>query len=409
TCMDNDQRFNSDNETSQQTSYVEGEFQEVNGGKPIKKRSIRNFIKKHYTVCLLSGCLCISLVGGFGGTYIANYLQKDNGKVVMYQGSATSVSTNKTNSKNATNVAKNTMDSVVEITTESSKTSSFMEQYVEQGAGSGVILSSDGYIVTNHHVVNGATKISITTHNGKSYQAKIIGSDQQSDLALCKIDAKDLKPAILGDSEKLSIGDEAIAIGNPLGQGATLTTGVISALDRDMTIDGETMTLLQTNAAINPGNSGGGLFNASGELIGIVNAKTSGNNIEGLGFAIPINSAKVVVEELMKNGYVSNRAQLGVSLIDVDDAMTAMKAGVDEVGVYVSKIYANSAAEKGGLKIRDQIIQIGDTKIATSSEARSAIHKHKAGESINIKINRNGKNMDVKVTLDEASKADLQE
>ncbi|MEG0695444.1 MAG: PDZ domain-containing protein, partial [Erysipelotrichaceae bacterium] len=116
-----------------------------------------------------------------------------------------------------------------------------------------------------------------------------------------------------------------------------------------------------------------------------------------------------VVEELMKNGYVSNRAQLGVSLIDVNDAITAMKAGVDDVGVYVSKVYANSAAEKGGLKIRDQILQIGDTKITTSSEARSAIHKHKAGENINIKINRNGKNMDVKVTLDEASKADLQE
>ncbi|MEG2909769.1 MAG: trypsin-like peptidase domain-containing protein, partial [Erysipelotrichaceae bacterium] len=324
------------------------------------------------------------------------------------QGSATPVNATKNNTKNATSVAKNSMDQVVEITTESSKTSTFMEQYVEQGAGSGVILSNDGYIVTNHHVINGATKISITTHNGKNYQAKVIGSDQQSDLALLKVDTKDLNPAVLGDSSKLAIGDEAIAIGNPLGQGATLTTGVISALDRDITIDGETMTLLQTNAAINPGNSGGGLFNSNGELIGIVNAKTSGNNIEGLGFAIPINSAKVVIEELMKNGYVSNRAQLGVSLIDVEDSMTAMKAGVDEVGVYISKIFNNSAADKGGLKIRDQIIQIGAAKVTTSAEARAAIHQHKAGDTITIKIIREGEKMDVKVTLDEASKSETQ-
>ncbi|MEG1638853.1 MAG: trypsin-like peptidase domain-containing protein [Erysipelotrichaceae bacterium] len=401
------------NNCGERDKILEGEFKSVEGSinyqeKPLKKKKMKNFIHNHYSACLLTGCLCISLVGGFGGTYLANSLNDDQGKVVMYQGSATPVNTTKNNTKNATSVAKNSLDQVVEITTESSKTSTFMEQYVEQGAGSGVILSNDGYIVTNHHVINGATKISITTHNGKNYQAKVIGSDQQSDLALLKIDASGLNPAVLGDSSKLAIGDEAIAIGNPLGQGATLTTGVISALDRDITIDGETMTLLQTNAAINPGNSGGGLFNSNGELIGIVNAKTSGNNIEGLGFAIPINSAKVVIEELMKNGYVSNRAQLGVSLIDVEDSMTAMKAGVDEVGVYISKIFNNSAADKGGLKIRDQIVQIGAAKVKTSAEARSAIHQHKAGDTITIKIIREGEKMDVKVTLDEASKSETQ-
>lgn len=386
---------------AQQDIHVEAK--EKTTDKPIKKKRIRKFTSRHKTLCTLTGCLLLASVGGFGGAYFANSLNDDASLPVMYQSSGTPVKANSGSKLNVSDIAKATMSSVVEIQTESSKTSTFMEQYVEKGAGSGVVLTKDGYIITNHHVIDGASKVIVTTHDGKSYEAKLIGSDKQSDLALLKIDEKDLTPAVLGDSSKLNVGDDAIAIGNPLGQGATLTTGVISALDRDITIDGETMTLLQTNAAINPGNSGGGLFNSNGELIGIVNAKTSGSDIEGLGFAIPINDAKTVIEEIMKNGYVSNRAQLGVAMIDIQDEMSAMKAGVSELGVYISRVSEGSAAEKAGMKIKDQIIEIDGVKINNGTEAKTQIHKHKAGDKIEIKVVRDGKTITMSVTLDEAT------
>ena len=196
-------------------------------------------------------------------------------------------------------------DSVVEIYTEFIVNGWRMTQYVSEGAGSGVVISKNGYIVTNNHVIDSANKITVQLNDGTEYEAELIGKDSRTDIAVIKIDASDLKPAVWGDSDGLVVGELAVAIGNPLGKlGGTVTDGIISALSRDIEIDGHMMNLLQTSAAVNPGNSGGGLFNGKGELIGVVNAKSTGSDIEGIGFAIPANLAKSIADELIKNGKV---------------------------------------------------------------------------------------------------------
>ncbi|MCL2013389.1 MAG: trypsin-like peptidase domain-containing protein [Oscillospiraceae bacterium] len=198
--------------------------------------------------------------------------------------------------------------SVVEITTEVVVNDIWMRQFVSGGAGSGVIISEDGYIVTNSHVIKDARLIKVRLSDEREYSAELIGADPNNDLALIKIEAENLHPAVFGKSSGLLVGQTAIAIGNPLGElGGTVTSGIISALDREITIDGQTMSLLQTDTAINPGNSGGGLFNLYGELIGIVNAKSSGFEIEGLGFAIPIDAAKIVIDQIINNGFAENK------------------------------------------------------------------------------------------------------
>ena len=213
-------------------------------------------------------------------------------------------------------------------------------EYSSKSMGSGVIISKDGYIITNHHVVAGANSITITTHDGTSYEAKLIGSDAKSDIAVLKVKANNLTPATLGDSSKISIGDTAMAIGNPLGTlGGTVTDGIISATSRSLIINNEAMDLIQTNATINSGNSGGGLFDGNGNLIGIVNAKDSGTTssgatIEGLGFAIPINKAMEVAKDIIKNGKVTSRATIGVTLQTIPEDIANI-----EKGVYLSLIH----------------------------------------------------------------------
>lgn len=345
------------------------------------------------------GIVGLSFGGGIGGAYCYNLLTNDS-NTTIHTSSATPTSTKTTSGLSYSQIADKTMASVVAIQTESKTTGSFMQDYITEGAGSGVVISDDGYIVTNHHVINDATKVTVTLKNGKTFNAKYIGSDEQSDLAVIKIEADGLAPATLGDSEKLSVGDTAVAIGNPLGTlGGTFTTGVISALDRELTIQGESMTLMQTNAAINPGNSGGGLFDSNGNLIGIVNAKSSGENIEGLGFAIPINQAKIIIEELIQSGYVTSRAKLGVSMVDIEDEMTAMKYGVQDLGVYIADVEKNSAAKEAGIKRGDQIISIDGKEIKNSSDAKKAIHSHKAGEEVKLVVKRDDNELTITVIL----------
>lgn len=303
-------------------------------------------------------------------------------------------------------VAAKVRDSVVEITTETTQYDTFYGQYVAKAAGSGVIISSDGYIITNNHVIEDANTINVRLTNGKNYTAKLIGKDATLDVALLKIQENDLTAATFGDSAKISVGQTAIVIGNPLGElGGTVTDGIISALDREIQIEGKTMNLLQTDAAINPGNSGGGLFDANGNLIAMVVAKSgttsSGISAEGLGFAIPVNDIIDILSDLKTKGYVSNRGYLGVSLVDVSTQQAMFTYRVDKMGVYVSAVYDDTAAKKAGLEIGDCITKIDDKEISSASELTSEISRHKSGDKVTLTIYRDGETKEVNAVLGE--------
>ena len=376
------------------------------------KKPRTSFIKKHRTASIVTGCLLLSLGGGFAGSMLAMKVNQSN-STVLYQAVDKSSSSSSSNNASGTSlsyadIAKETMDSVVEIQTETMSTNKLFAQAVESGAGSGFILSEDGYIVTNNHVIEGANTITVKTRDGKSYNAKLIGTDSSTDLAVIKIDATGLKPAVLGNSSELQVGDTAIAIGNPLGElGGTVTTGIVSALDREVTIDNQTMHLLQTNAAINPGNSGGGLFNDQGELIGIVNAKSSGSNIEGLGFAIPIDRTKDVITSLIDNGYVKGRASLGVTL--TTGTTNNPLSNESSTQVYIIEVQEGSAAAKAGLQAGDQILKVDDTDVEEIADVKTAVNSHKAGETMNITILRDNSTQTIQVTLDEANTSQNQQ
>ena len=305
-------------------------------------------------------------------------------------------------------VAEMVSPSVVVITTEQvvySQWSWYGQSQVESGAGSGVIISSDGYILTCAHVVDGASTITVTIDD-KDYTATLVGEDTTSDVAVIKIDATGLTPATVGDSDSLKVGQSVMAVGNPLGElGGTVTGGMISALNRSVTIQGtssvNTMSLIQMDASVSPGNSGGGLFNMSGELVGIVNAKSSSSDAEGLGFAIPINDAIEVAQQLLENGYVTGRPYLGITYLGVEDAQTAAQLGVNAYGVYVVEVVKGGPAERAGLQSGDRIVSIDGTEIASKDDLGTLMQKHAAGDTLNITIARNGQMQTVSVTLGE--------
>ena len=298
--------------------------------------------------------------------------------------------------------------SVVVITTEQvvySQWSWYGQNQVESGAGSGVIISSDGYILTCAHVVDGASNITVTI-NDKDYTATLVGEDTTSDIAVIKIDADGLTPATVGNSDSLKVGQNVMAVGNPLGElGGTVTGGMISALNRSVTIQGSssvnTMSLIQMDASVSPGNSGGGLFNMNGELVGIVNAKSSSSDAEGLGFAIPINDAIKVAQELLENGYVTGRPYLGITYLAVTDAQTASQLGVNAYGVYVVEVVKGGPAEKAGLQAGDRIVSVDGTEIASKDDLGTLMQKHAAGDTLSITIAREGQMQTVNVTLGE--------
>lgn len=344
---------------------------------------------------------------GFGGGMIANTLsnngiiQSGDGLTIQKVVNTVNPSENDGGEMTTADIVKNTENSVVEITTETVQTGSLTQQYITSGAGSGVIISENGYIVTNNHVINGAEKIVVTLHDGTTYDAKLIGTDSEIDIALLKVEANGLSAAVIGDSSKLSVGEKTVVIGNPLGQlGGTVTEGIISALNRDLVIDGVTKNLLQTSAAINPGNSGGGMFNSRGELIGIVVAKTVDEEVEGLGFAIPINDVSNVIGDLKKYGYVRGRAEMGISVVDVSTPQSAMMYGVNSTGVYVSAVNT-SGAEKAGFQIGDKITSIEDKTVSAKSDIEAVIKSHKVGDIITVIVDRNGESKTLKATLTE--------
>ena len=343
---------------------------------------------------------------GFGGGYFANKVNTSTSgslNITKTSNSGTTTTASSTSTANSTSeIVKKTADSVVEISTESVVTGSFAQQYVQQGAGSGVIISQDGYILTNNHVINGANSVKVRLRDSTEYDATIIGSDSDNDIALLKVSATGLSPATFGDSNSLAVGDYVVAIGNPLGElGGTVTDGIISALARKVTIEDTQMTLLQTNAQVNPGNSGGGLFNANGELVGIVNAKQSATEVEGIAFAIPINNVLDILSDLKEYGSVTGKVDLGIDFTDITSDETAFYYGVNQTGCYVLSVDSGSNAEKAGVTRGDLVTKVNDTDVSSSSDITTALEKAEVGDTVTFTVSRRGTSKTISFVLEE--------
>ena len=283
-------------------------------------------------------------------------------------------------------------------------------EYKQTGAGSGIILSEDGYILTNNHVISGADKITVYVmpEDGKSeettYDATLVASSESNDIAVLKIDAEGLTPAVFGDSDQLEIGELAVAIGNPMGSvHGSVTAGIISATERELTIDDVTISAIQTDAAINPGNSGGGLFDSYGNLIGIVYAKSSSVSIEGIGYAIPVNDVKDLIDQMI-NDPDSVQAQtkgsqimLGITIVDITEAMS--KQYSMPVGVYVREVSEMSAAERAGLTKGDIIVAFDGETVTCADDLNAIKAKQTPGDTVEMKIDRNGKEMTIEIVI----------
>lgn len=274
-------------------------------------------------------------------------------------------------------------------------------EQLAEASGSGFIITADGYIVTNYHVIEGAKTVRVVVPGeSEPIDAAVVGTDMTTDIAVLKIDRTGLPFVALGDSDSLQVGELAVAIGNPFGELAgSVTVGVISALDREITISGSTYNLLQTDASINSGNSGGPLVNSYGEVIGVTNAKVSEG--EGIGFAIPINDIKTIIEELINNGYVSGRPVLGIGVVTVDE-LTAEQYGWP-VGAYIRQVDAGGSAEKAGMLVGDIITKIDGVDVTSTEQLVSIKNSHKVGDSLLFTIYRNGDTLEITLTLEEGA------
>jgi len=395
---------------------TEPEFHEA-PAEPTKKPRKRK--KDHSKMARSAVALVLAAAMGFAGGFVgAKY--GGGSKVVIQQverpassdsstdSTGNSISATSSTGLSTAQVAEMVSPSVVVITTEQvvySQWSWYGQSQVESGAGSGVIISSDGYILTCDHVVSGASNITVTIGDD-DYTATVVGEDSTSDVAVLKIDANGLTPAVVGDSDTLTVGDNVLAVGNPLGElGGTVTSGIVSALNRSVSIQSSgsvnTMSLIQMDASVSPGNSGGGLFNMNGELVGVVNAKSSDSDAEGLGFAIPINDAMKVAQDLLENGYVTGRPYMGITYLAVTDAQTAQQLGVNAYGIYVADVVKGGPADKAGLKVGDRIVSIDGTEVAQKTDLGTIIQQHSAGDTLSITVARGGQMQTVSLTLGE--------
>lgn len=388
-----------------------------------RKRKSRGLIKS--TAILLSCCLLTGFITG-GGVYLKlseeinklelmiaiqseeNLLPNNNGltieNVLMTSGG---------NDSAVTKIAKKIGPSIVGIrmVTQSPRNWYYGDAMSKsEYEGSGIIIDSNGYIMTNYHVVQYAdpknsnsknTTLEVFLADGKQASAKFIGGDQRGDLAVIKIDMKNLPAVEMGDSDALEVGELAVAIGNPLGlefQGS-VTVGVISALNRTISIDDRTMNLIQTDAAINPGNSGGALLNSKGEVIGINTAKISISGVEGLGFAIPANEAKPIIDQLIMFGYVKGRPFIGISGREITETISYYYD--IPVGIYILEVVDDGGADKAGIRVNDTLISLDGVEVRTMKEVDNIKDKYKAGDTVNAVVVRNGKNLKLSLTFTE--------
>lgn len=350
---------------------------------------------------------CFLLTGSFGlynitkknvsDVFVSDGLRNSSISLTTVAGSDDALSVSEIYSQN--------IDSVVAITTEVVTTNIFGQRVAGAAAGSGFVISEDGYILTNYHVIDGASKINIAFKDGKTYNAEVVGSESDRDIAVLKI-TEDvvLKPVILGDSDKMTVGEPILAIGNSLGELTfSATSGIVSALDREISTDlYNGINMFQVDCAVNEGNSGGPIFNQYGEVIGIVSAKYASETIEGLGFCIPINDVSKILNDLIEFGSVQNKAYMGVSVDNVSIDMISRYNMVN--GAYILSVEENSPAEKAGLKVGDIVVELNGDKVESANGLVSAKRDFKSGESATIKVWRSGEYVDMTITFGEEPK-----
>ncbi len=400
--------YNDYNRSPEEREPIETNSFHVSDPEPPRKR-------KRLGLKIAAGCLVCALVGGAlggGGALLATG-QLGGEKTVVYEGTRPTAAVSLANVDGKTvlsgeEIYAANLESVVGVNGD--VTTNIWGQTVRNPvSGSGFVISADGYILTNYHVIDGVSDIKVTFSNGTSYDAILVGGEEENDIAVLKIDATGLRPVVLGNSDALQVGEPVYAIGNPLGELTfTFTGGYVSAKDRSITMsDGTIMNMIQTDAAINSGNSGGPLFDQYGQAIGIVSAKYSGSSgssasIEGIGFAIPINDVADMVTSIIENGYVTGKPNVGVLMDDVDS--NVQRYGIP-AGAEIKAVLEGSCADKAGLQAGDIITAVGDSAVNGSEQLKSAVKNYRAGDEVTFTVYRDGEESDITLTLDEDNQA----
>ena len=369
--------------------------------------------KKHHggvgrVVALILSCAVISAACGFGGAILAQNSSR-TGKTTVQQSNRTAatVSVKKVDGQTLmtpSEVYASTVNSVVSINCSAVSTNIFGQQTESASSGSGFIYTADGYIVTNQHVVANASSINVTLYNGDTYPATLVGSDSDYDVAVLKIDAKDLPAVTLGSSTDVNVGDTVLAIGNPLGELTfSMSQGIVSCVNRAINVEGTPFNMIQVDASINPGNSGGPLMNLYGEVVGIVSAKYSSyadTTVEGLGFAIPINDVQSIIKDIIENGSVGNKAYMAITAGTMTQQMAAQYKINATEGVFVYSVEDGGAGDKAGLKLGDVITKLNDTQITSMEDLSAAKKGFKAGDTVTLTVLRDGKEITTQLTFD---------
>ena len=369
--------------------------------------------KKHHrgigrVVALILSCAVISAACGFGGAILAQN-GSSTGKTTVQQSSrtATTVNVKKVDGQTLMSPAEvyaSTVNSVVSINCSAGSTNVFGQQTESASSGSGFIYTADGYIVTNQHVIANASSINVTLYNGDTYPATLVGSDSDYDVAVLKIDAKDLPAVTLGNSTDVNVGDNVMAIGNPLGELTfSMSSGIVSCVNRAINVEGTPFNMIQVDASINPGNSGGPLMNLYGEVVGIVSAKYSSyadTTVEGLGFAIPINDVQSIISDIMENGSVTDKAYMAITAGTMTQQMAAQYKINATEGVFVYSVEDGGAGDKAGLKLGDVITKLNDTQITSMEDLSAAKKGFKAGDTVTLTVLRDGQEITTQLTFD---------
>ena len=386
--------------------YAPAPRQENTYTAPVKKQGFfrRTWVK---VTALVLACAVVGGAAGYGGAALAKGGSGSGTAISESDRTVTAVKVKKVDGKTKMQPAEvyaSTVNSTVSINC-STTTNVFGQTTQSASSGSGFIISEDGYIVTNYHVINGASSVKVTLYNGNTYDATVIGGDSDYDVAVLKINAAGLTPVTLGNSADVNVGDSVLAIGNPLGELTfSMSGGYVSSCNRAINVDGTPFNMIQVDCSINPGNSGGPLMNLYGEVVGIVSAKYSSysdTTVEGIGFAIPISDVQTIITDIMENGQVTDKAYMAIKAGSMTEQMAAQYNIDVTQGVFVYAVEKGGAGEKAGLQLGDVITKLNDTDITSMSDLSMAKKSYKAGDTVTLTVWRGGQEITLSLTFDQ--------